>query len=158
MRDDGDMDRPEPHESPAPEASREVPEATAIARLAERFAGLGVGAGSTVVVGLRAGLVDDTVRAALEQLGAAVVDIDPSRPRAEGEALLARDTPSFVVADTLLYLAGANWPLRGYLRRRGFEVPDLRRVDARHVRLGRRWPLLVPRSIRLEDLMSDTSA
>lgn len=112
----------------------------------------GVGEGARVIVGLRAGNFDECVRHTVKVLGAEVFEVNPAQARSQEQQRLSKIEATHVIADSLLYLAAAKTPLRGYLQRRGFSVPNLRALAPVQIRVGRRLPLRVPRSSLLSKL------
>jgi acyl-CoA synthetase (AMP-forming)/AMP-acid ligase II len=132
--------------------------AEAMEQLPRALAARGMGAGQVVLFGVRPGIDALLLLMATMRTGALATFVDPGA----GSELFARRLellrPDWVMAETLLYVASARTPLRGYLRRRGLELPRLGRIPARHVRVGRRIPLLVPASESLDALRADATA
>jgi hypothetical protein len=114
----------------------------------------GLRQGQQVLVGLKPEAELVMVLLAVLSTGAQVELIDPAAHESPGEARPGSEPePDWVIADSLLYLAAARTPLRGYLRRRGFVVPTLGGPQTVRVRAGRRYPF-VPRSHSLASMIS----
>lgn len=128
------------------------------AQVAELLAGVpagfvasGMARGELALVGVRPGFDALVVVLGVARAGGRLAFVDPGADPAAARRRLEVDPPAWVVAEGLLYLATAPTPLRGYLRRRGFALPSLGRIDARHVRVGRRLPGM-PRARSLAQL------
>ncbi|MEV7095043.1 class I adenylate-forming enzyme family protein [Amycolatopsis sp. NPDC051045] len=85
------------------------------------------------------------------QAGAVLISADTAVGPALVSARLRAYRPRWLIAESLFYTASVVGPVRGFCRRRGWPVPDLRQAIAdrgiRHVHIGRRLPG-VPRSAR----------
>jgi acyl-CoA synthetase (AMP-forming)/AMP-acid ligase II len=132
--------------------------AEAFERLPRQLVARGMRPGQVVLFGVRPGIDALLLLLAAMRTGAIVTFVDPGVGPELFERRLELLTPDWVMAESLLYVASAPTPLRGYLRRRGFTLPRLAQLPGTHVRVGRRIPGLVPRSLELGELLRDSSA
>lgn len=130
--------------------------ARAMERVPRALVSRGMRPGHVVLFGVRPGIDALVLLLAAMRTGAVVTFVDPGVGPELFERRLELLTPDWVMAESLLYLASAPTPLRGYLRRRGFTLPRLAKLPAQHVRVGRKLPF-VPRSASLEELSADAS-
>lgn len=125
-------------------------------RLPRALVGNGMRPGQVVLFGVRPGIDALMLLLAAVRAGAIVTFVDSSVTSDQLARRLELLAPDWVVADSLLYVASAPTPLRGYLRRRGFSVPRLARLAPNHVRVGRKLPF-VPQSLEYGRLVADAS-
>jgi acyl-CoA synthetase (AMP-forming)/AMP-acid ligase II len=114
----------------------------------------GMRPGQVVLFGVRPGIDSLLLLLAAMRTGALVTFVDPGVGPELFERRLELLAPDWVMAESLLYIASAPTPLRGYLRRRGFTLPRLAKLPGTHVRVGRRLPF-VPRSLSLRQLLDE---
>ena len=126
--------------------------ADAFERVPRQLAARGMRPGQVVLFGVRPGIDALVLLLAAMRTGAIVTFVDPGVGPELFERRLELLTPDWVMAESLLYVASAPTPLRGYLRRRGFTLPRLSKLPGTHVRVGRRLPF-VPRSVSLRQLV-----
>ncbi|MCW2924574.1 MAG: hypothetical protein JWM98_1978 [Thermoleophilia bacterium] len=132
--------------------------ALAMDRLPRALAARGMGPGQVVLFGVRPGIDALLLLLAAMRTGAVVTFIDPGTGDELFASRLELLTPDWIMAETLLYVASAPTPLRGYLRRRGLGLPRLSKLPGRHVRVGGRIPGIVPKGDSLEGLLADRAA
>jgi len=118
------------------------------ARIRGTSAGLraaGLEPGDRVLFSVRPGVDAVVLALAIVDAGGAVVFADPGAGEALFRARTALAAPSWVAAESLLYLASSG-PLRPIARRRGLELAPYARLvpEARHLYAGR-WLPGVPR-------------
>jgi len=110
-----------------------------IAAASARLCQLGLGEGDAVLYAVRPGVDAMVVLSALFRAGPTVIGLDAGI----GDALLAGRlkpfSPHWVVAESIVFAAGAPGLLRTWLRRRGVSVPDIALPGARFVRVGPSW-------------------
>lgn len=131
--------------------------AVAMERLPRALVDRGMRPGQVVLFGVRPGIDALLLLLAAMRTGAVVTFVDPGVGPELFERRLELLAPDWVMAESLLYVASAPTPLRGYLRRRGFTLPRLAKLPGTHVRVGPRLPF-VPRSSSLSELLRDASA
>ncbi len=124
--------------------------------LPRALAARGMQPGQVVLFGVRPGIDALLLLLAAMRTGAIVTFVDPGVGRELFERRLELLTPDWVIAESLLYVASAPTPLRGYLRRRGLTLPRLSKLPGAHVRVGRRLPG-VPKGVSLRQLLADTT-
>lgn len=126
--------------------------ATRVERVTLALARRGMQPGDVILFGVRPGIDCLVLLLAAMRLGACTTFIDPGVGPELFERRLELLRPAWVMAETLLYAASVRSPLTPHLRRLGLELPRLAQLDARHVRVGRRLPGLVPRSPSVDSL------
>lgn len=131
--------------------------ADAFENVPRALAARGMQPGQVVLFGVRPGIDALVLLLGAMRAGAVVTFVDPGVGPELFERRLELLTPDWVMAESLLYLASAPTPMRGYLRRRGFTLPRLAKLPATHVRVGRRLPF-VPKSVSLTALAADRDA
>jgi acyl-CoA synthetase (AMP-forming)/AMP-acid ligase II len=101
----------------------------------------GLAEGDRVLFSVRPGMDAVLLALAIVHAGGTVVFADPGAGEALFRARTALAAPSWVAAESLLYLASSR-PLRRIARRRGLELAPYAELvpDARHVYTGRRLP------------------
>ena len=127
---------------------------TRIASVAVSLESAGFRAGDRVLFSVRPGLDGICLALGIIAAGGTVVFADPGAGESMFRARAALADPSWVAAESLLYLA-SSWPLRSFARRRGLELPQYSVVvpHARHIVAGP-WLPGVPRgALRLRDLL-----
>jgi long-chain acyl-CoA synthetase len=129
-----------------------------IAAASARLRQLGLGEGDAVLYAVRPGVNAMALLSALFSAGPTVIGLDAGI----GDALLAERlkpfAPGWVVAESIVFAAGAPGLLRAWLRRHGLVVPDIALPGARFVRVGAAWLPGVPQSIPSESLWRDAPA
>ncbi len=128
--------------------------ADAFERVPRALADRGMRPGQVVLFGVRPGIDALVLLLGAMRAGAVVTFVDPGVGPELFERRLELLTPDWVMAESLLYVASAPTPLRGYLRRRGFTLPRLAKLPGEHVRVGRRLPG-VPRSVSVDQLVGE---
>lgn len=123
--------------------------------LPRALAARGMRPGQVVLFGVRPGVDALVLLLAAMRTGAIVTFVDPGVGAELFERRLELLTPDWVIAESLLYLASAPTPLRGYLRRRGLTLPRLAKLPGTHVRVGRRLPGVPRGSVSLDELLDD---
>lgn len=123
--------------------------------LPRHFAERGMRPGQVVLFGVRPGIDALLLLIAAMRTGAVVTFVDPGVGSELFERRLELLTPDWVIAESLLYVASAPSPLRGYLRRRGLTLPRLSKLPGTHVRVGRRLPGVPRDSVSLATLLAD---
>ncbi len=124
--------------------------------LPKALAARGMRPGQVVLFGVRPGIDALLLLLAAMRTGAVVTFVDPGVGSELFERRLELLTPDWVIAESLLYVASAPTPLRGYLRRRGLTLPRLSKLPGTHIRVGRRLPG-VPKGESLTDLLADAT-
>ena len=123
--------------------------------LPKSLAARGMRPGQVVLFGVRPGIDALLLLLATMRTGATVTFVDPGVGAELFERRLELLTPDWVVAESLLYVASAPTPLRGYLRRRGLTLPRLAKLPGKHVRVGRKLPGVPRSSVSLDELLAD---
>ena len=115
----------------------------------------GFWAGDRVLFSVRPGLDGICLALGIIAAGGTVVFADPGAGESMFRARAALADPSWVAAESLLYLASSR-PLRSFARRRGLELPPYSVVvpDARHIVAGPRLPGVPRGALRLRDLLA----
>lgn len=103
---------------------------------AGRLAADGLAAGDPVLYSVRPSVPSIVLLLALVACRAQIVFVDPGTGPELFARRLARVTPRWVFAESLLYAASGRTPLRPLARRRGLELPALGELDVEHVRVG----------------------
>ncbi|MCW2921728.1 MAG: hypothetical protein JWL76_1602 [Thermoleophilia bacterium] len=124
--------------------------------LPRALAARGMRPGQVVLFGVRPGIDALLLLLGAMRTGAIVTFVDPGVGSELFERRLELLAPDWVMAESLLYVASAPTPLRGYLRRRGLTLPRLSKLPGTHIRVGRRFPG-VPRGESLDDLLADAT-
>ncbi|MCW2928180.1 MAG: hypothetical protein JWM86_2148 [Thermoleophilia bacterium] len=127
--------------------------AHALGHLPKVFAARGMRPGQVVLFGVRPGIDALLLLMGAMRTGALVTFVDPGVGPELFASRLELLTPDWVMAESLLYVASAPTPLRGYLRRRGFTLPRLAKLPGTHVRVGRRLPFVPRSTVSLEALL-----
>lgn len=117
----------------------------------------GLRPGNVVLFGVSPGIDALLLLLAALRAGAIVTFVEGGSSPEHAEQRLQQFAPDWVMADSMLYVASARTPLRGYLRRRGFTMPHLAALANQHVRVGRALPF-VPRGLSLDGLLIDPAA
>ena len=120
------------------------------------LAARGMRPGQVVLFGVRPGIDALLLLLGAMRTGAIVTFVDPGVGSELFERRLELLTPDWVIAESLLYVASAPTPLRGYLRRRGLTLPRLSKLPGTHIRVGRRLPG-VPKGDSLHTLLTDAT-
>jgi acyl-CoA synthetase (AMP-forming)/AMP-acid ligase II len=123
--------------------------------LPRQLAAGGMRPGQVVLFGVRPGIDALLLLLGAMRTGALVTFVDPGVGAELFERRLELLTPDWVIAESLLYVASAPTPLRGYLRRRGLTLPRLAKLPGQHVRVGRRLPGVPRGSVSLRQLLDD---
>ena len=126
-----------------------------IASVAVSLESAGFRAGDRVLFSVRPGLDGICLALGIIAAGGTVVFADPGAGESMFRARAALADPSWVAAESVLYLA-SSWPLRSFARRRGLELPPHSVVvpDARHIVAGP-WLPGVPRgALRLRAVLA----
>jgi acyl-CoA synthetase (AMP-forming)/AMP-acid ligase II len=118
---------------------------------------LGMLPGDVVLYAVRPGIDSIVLMAALLLVGANVVALDPGVGQQLFDERLKALTPTWVVAESIVFAATAPGLLRRLLRGLGVEVPNIHVERATFIRVGWRWPG-VPRSVACADLCAGDPA
>ncbi|MDH4053758.1 MAG: acyl--CoA ligase [Gammaproteobacteria bacterium] len=112
-----------------------------IRTIARGFAAAGLKSGERVLFAVRPDIDAIILMLGIAEAGGVLVPVDTNMGPALFESRMKSISPSWVVAESILYSLSASRWIRSLLSRRGINLPRLGAVrNARFVHVGRSWP------------------
>jgi acyl-CoA synthetase (AMP-forming)/AMP-acid ligase II len=123
-----------------------------IRRLAEGFSAAGLKPGDRVLIAARPARDTIAMMLAIVEVGGVIIPIDTTAGEALFDSRMKLCTPTWIVAESVLFVASSSKIARKLLQRRGVSIPPLARIpNARFVHVGAAWPG-VPKGLSLQEV------